>query len=196
MSFYILTFILGFTSSHTTNIERDVSVKYENKILSRPRPVVSTFSPVHHPSSRYDIMCQRKLRTVSCKNTRRWNIMKFVSQILQGAASFFSEASCYRYSCIRSVFPAHNFNWLHFCDKIHVVCHLWAINWNYMWVSAINWNYMWEIFSVSIFLIYQLIVCVFMHVAKVNLETSIDHKGYSVVVMTNVRKGKALSQSC
>jgi hypothetical protein len=170
VSFYILTFILGFTFSHTPKIERKVSVKYENKILSRLRPVFSTSSPVRHPSSRYEIMHQRKLRTMSCKNTRRWTIMKFVSQILQDAVTFFfSETLYYTYSCIRSVFLTHIFNWLHVCDKIHVVCHL----------SAINWKYMWEIFSVSIFLINQLILRVCMHVAKATLETSIDRKGYS-----------------
>jgi len=68
--------------------------------------------------------------------------MKFVSQILQQAVTFFSETLYCRYSCIRSVFLTHSFNWLHVCDKMHVVCHL----------RAINWNYVWEIFSVSIFL--------------------------------------------
>lgn len=90
VSFYILTFILGFTSNHTPKIERNVSVKYENKILSRPRPVFSTSSSVHHPSSRYDIMHQTKFRTLSCKNARMWTITKFVLKILQHALIFFS----------------------------------------------------------------------------------------------------------
>jgi len=141
VSFYIHTFILGFTSNHISKIERNVSVKYENKILSRPRTVFSTSSSVCHPSSRYDIMYKRKFRTLSCKNARMWTIMKFVLQILHHNGTFLSETLYYRYSCIRSVFLTHIFNWLHVCDKIHVVCHL----------SAINWNYMLEIFSMSIF---------------------------------------------